>query len=452
MYFPFISKVVVFFLVACTIVTRSAAQQSFPATVSYEEALQRARRADKLLFLIIHPGDTLISQFPTSFSKRAVEALGDRFVSGVVPLAPDSIYHPLHQMFHLLRPIYLFADADGIPLLRYNRAIRSEDTLMKLVDSVLVIAEGETMGKLLHQYHKGVRSRTLLTALLKQYQAFDMYADQQVLNHYLSMLSVQELNNFETVVFLLGCGPSYDSNAYRLARTNNKMVDSLYATLPLPERKRINGRIIEQTFRESLDKRVYNYGLGQFVAGTWRPHYLRTEMGQSYYPMEYKRLLKDTSAYINAARNYYNAFYYRVSPDSLAKLDFAHQQGDDIPRRGNILDSAETVAFLKWLPKHRKRYESEQALGLNVAGCQFLVFGKGNPSALFDAIRWQQKAVTLRPDNAWYRHTLALLLYQVGFYAQAEAEQKLAMTYLDNAKASYRKMHDILERMQARTL
>ena len=446
--FRFQVKCAVLLLVSCFAIVRSVAQEPFPVTASYDNVLQRAQQENKLLFLVIHRGDSVFSRFPTTFSAAIRQSLEDRFVSGVIPLPPDSVYHPLHRTFQIDGSMYLFADSDGMPLLRYNRPISNEDTLLMLIDSARVIAEGETMGTLLQQYRKGVRSRALLRSLLELYQAFDMYTDEQVLNDYLAQLAVQELNNFETVVFLLSCGPAYDSRAYRLTHTNNKMVDSLYAALPLPQRKRINQRIINQTFRASLDDRAYSHGLGRFVANTWQPNYLRAALGQSYYQMEYHRLVKDTTSYVVAARNHYNRFYDRVSLDSLAKVDFASEQDTGRP----TLDSAGNVAFLKWFSKHRKRYERDRAQGLDFASRQFLLFGEDHPQALSDAIRWQQKAIALWPDNPRFRHTLALLLYQVGFYAQAEAEQEQVVDDLEDDSLIHRYMLDVLERLRARTL
>lgn len=443
-------------LVGFLISFRSFAQTDFPGPADYDSLCVQAKREGKPLFMIIHQRDEFFAPFGMSISKKTKNSIDEKFVSGIILLDPDDIDHPLHRAYHLTTPIYLFTDPDGFPLLRYAKKINDEDTLLNLIDSVGTIASGETMGKLLQQYKKGVRSRTLLLNLLKHYQAFDQYTDQQVLNDYLSQLTIQELNNFETVVFLLSCGPVNNSKSYRLARINDKMVDSLYATLPLPTRKEINGRIIRQTFREALDKRDQSLvnGLGRFVSSSWGSHYLRGEMGRNYYSMEYQRLFRDTAAYIPSARNYYNRFYYPVDPDSLAKLDFFHERGADIPRRGRGwgLDSAENVIFQKWIEKYRQRYQEDQARALSFGARQLLDFGIGNSEALFDAIRWQKKAIELRPGRGQYHHTQAQLLYHVGLYVEAEAEQRKAISLSKSDKRRNRQMREALKLMQARSL
>src|SRR5690606_8584119 len=200
----------------------------------------------KPIFLFVKNGEST-SSFSRPLSQQTRRRIETQFVSGTIELDRDDFAHPLHKAYHFPRSAYLFTDAKGFPLLRYNKPIHTEDTLLYLIDSVNMLAKGQTMGKLMQQYKKGFRSQPILRELLNQYQIFDGFTDQQVLNDYLSQLTVQELNNFETVVFLLRCGPVYNSKAYQLARINDKMVDSLYATLPLPTRRKINSRVIRQT-------------------------------------------------------------------------------------------------------------------------------------------------------------------------------------------------------------
>lgn len=291
--------------------------------------------------------------------------------------------------------------------------------MLKLIDSAKTIAAGETMGKLIKQYKKGFRSQSLLRKLLEQYQIFDQYTDQQVLSDYVSRLTVQELNNFETVAFLLRSGPAYDSQTYQLAYTNRKMVDSLYTTLPLPTRKEINGRIQRQTFREALDKKSFALAqtLGSRVANTWQSNHLRGNIARSYYPMKYLQLCGDTISYRSYARNHYNNYYYRLDQDSLAKVDYANNQNMNISRRGFALDSVENLRFQNWLEKHRPRYVKTQVDNLNYGANQLLALGKEDPEVLFDGIRWMHKSIALLPDRGQSHHILAKLLYQIGFYA-----------------------------------
>lgn len=448
---PYFKFVFIFFL-SGLIGLPLAAQSKFPQDSGYDSLLNLAKQYNKPMFLVVHQRDELFSPFALPISQKVKDILSEQFVSGVVQLDHDDIHHPLHKTYLLSTPIYLFTDRDGFPLLRHNQPIKEEETLISLIDSVHEIAKGETMGKLIAQYRKGVRSRSLLTNLLKQYQAFGQYSDQQVLNDYLAQLTVQELNNFETVIFLLKCGPVYKSKTYLLARTNNKMVDSLYTTLPLPVRMEINNRIIRQTFREALDKQNYSLAqeTGHFVSQTWQLNYLRGDIGRSFYPMEYKRLLRDTSAYVLMARNHYNNYFYRVDPDSMARLDFAQDREINIRRYAQVLDSAQNVLFQQWIEKGRERYKEDQARHLSYGARQLLAFGRSNPDALFDAIRWQQKAIVQNSGQGQYHHTLAQLLYCVGFYAEAEVEQQRAITLFKSNKARHKQMRDALKQMQAR--
>lgn len=432
----------------------SVAQSDFSLPIAYDSLITKAKQLDKPMFFVAHQRSEQFSPYDgLAISKKTKGLLTEAFVSGVVRVAPEDVNHALSKTYHLRTPIYLFTDKDGYPILRYSKQIKQEDTLLKLIDSAKTIAAGETMGKLIKQYKKGFRSQSLLRKLLEQYQIFDQYTDQQVLNDYVSRLTVQELNNFETVAFLLRSGPAYDSQTYQLAYTNRKMVDSLYATLPLPTRKEINGRIQRQTFREALDKKSFALAqnLGNRVANTWQSHHLRGNMARSYYPMKYLQLCRDTIPYRSYARNHYNNYFYRLDQDSLAKVDYANNQNMNISRRGFVLDSVENLRFQNWLEKHRPRYVKTRVDNLNYGANQLLAFGKEDPEVLFDGIRWMHKSIALLPDRGQSHHILAKLLYQIGFYAEAEAAQQRAVELYKPQKHYYKRMQEVLKQMQDRS-
>ncbi|WP_400260981.1 tetratricopeptide repeat protein [Sphingobacterium sp. SG20118] len=431
-----------------------SAQSRFPENKIYQDLLNQAKEEDKPMFLVIHNNGDQFLPFKTPISQTSIDLIHKKFITGEVELKRDDINHPLNKTFSLSSPIYLFTDKDGYPILRHNFPIKDDRALMQLIDSAHTIAQGETLGKLIAQYRKGIRNRLLLTKLLTQYQGLDLYTDQQVLSDYFAQLTIQELNNFETVIFLLGSGPIYNSKNYLLTHTNDKMVDSLYATLPAPQRKKINNRIIQQTFREALNKKDISLAqnIGYFAYNTWESNYLRGESSRRFHPLEYTRLMRDSINYISMAKNYYDNSFYQIDPDSMARIDFVtsrHIKGSPLK---TVLDSAEQAIFNQGADKRRQYYKDEQARNLNYGSEQILNFGKKNIQALFDAIRWQQKAIAQHPGNGRYHHTLAQLLYHVGFYAQAEFEQQQAIHHHKSNKELYRQMQAVLKQMQSRTL
>lgn len=427
------------------------AQTGFLERVDYDSIRTVANTQNKLMFLLVHEQNENFEPLKASVSKKGRAYINENFVSGIVQVKRENFQHSLRKAFYLTSPVYLFADSEGYPILRYNRPIKDEKVLLQLADSAHTLAKGETLGKLVRQYQKGMRSRALLTKLLTQYQFFNYYADQRILGDYLSQLTVQELNNFETVVFLMKSGPVYNENIYRLSRTNAKMVDSLYATLPLPTRIDINSRIIQQTFRQSLETSNFYLAqeLQQFVRGTWSPNYLRAEISSAFYPMEYKRLMKDSLGYVAMARNYYNVNYYRVAPDSLARVDYAVDQKIAVSRYQGQLKRVEEETFKKGFEKYQTKYMREQAQYLSYGARQILAFAPNNTDALFDAIRWQQKAIEQEPERGLYHHTLAMLLYKVGFSAQAEAELLRAKALYKPDKIKSREMETLLKQMKS---
>lgn len=431
-----------------------AQQQTFPQKEDYLQLLERAAKENKPMFLVVHQRDDQFIPFRGSVSKKAKDMLSTQFVSGIVQVDRDEFDHPLQRAFYLNKPMYLVTDKDGIPILRIDKAVDGGDELERLIDSANTLAKAETLGKLIAEYRKGMRQQSLLSKILRYNQTFDQYTDQQLLSDYIAQLTIEQLNNFETVIFLLSCGPVYNSKSYLLARTNNKMVDSLYSSLPLPVRKKINNRIIQRTFRESLDKKNFSLAqeVGYFAYTTWTPNYLRASNAQAFHPLEYRRLMKDSLSYIQMARNYYDQSFYRVDPDSLSRIDFAQDRQIQFTRNRLLLDSAQNAEFKSLVGKGRKYYQDDQATNLNYGAQQILAFEKNNPEVIFDAIRWQKKTIDLKPDVPAFRYTMALLLYRVGFYAQAEEEQQRAVKLSKSNKLYQEKMKDVLKQMQSRLL
>ncbi len=431
-----------------------AQQQTFPQKEDYLQLLERAAKENKPMFLVVHQRDDQFIPFRGSVSKKAKDMLSTQFVSGIVQVDRDEFDHPLQRAFYLNKPMYLVTDKDGIPILRVDKAVDGGDELERLIDSANTLAKAETLGKLTAEYRKGMRQQSLLNKILRYNQTFDQYTDQQLLSDYIAQLTIEQLNNFETVVFLLSCGPVYNSKSYLLARTNSKMVDSLYSSLPLPVRKKINNRIIQRTFRESLDKKNFSLAqeVGYFAYTTWTPNYLRASNAQAFHPLEYKRLMKDSLSYIQMARNYYDQSFYRVDPDSLSRIDFAQDRQIQFTRNRLLLDSAQNAEFKSLVGKGRKYYQDDLANNLNYGAKQILAFERNDPSVIFDAIRWQKKTIDLKPDVPAFRYTMALLLYRVGFYAQAEEEQQRAVKLSKSNKLYQEKMKAVLKQMQSRRL
>ncbi len=152
------------------------------------------------------------------------------------------------------------------------------------------------------------------------------------------------------------------------------------------------------------------------------------------------------------ARNYYDQSFYRVDPDSLSRIDFAQDRQIQFTRNRLLLDSAQNAEFKSLVGKGRKYYQDDLANNLNYGAKQILAFERNDPSVIFDAIRWQKKTIDLKPDVPAFRYTMALLLYRVGFYAQAEEEQQRAVKLSKSNKLYQEKMKAVLKQMQSRRL
>ncbi|HAT90806.1 MAG TPA: hypothetical protein DCS36_00025, partial [Sphingobacterium sp.] len=142
----------------------------------------------------------------------------------------------------------------------------------------------------------------------------------------------------------------------------------------------------------------------------------------------------------------------KVDPDSLSRMDFAQDRKINFSGNQLVLDSAQNAEFKSLVGKGRKYYQDDLANNLNYGAKQILAFERNDPSVIFDAIRWQKKTIDLKPDVPAFRYTMALLLYRVGFYAQAEEEQQRAVKLSKSNKLYQEKMKAVLKQMQSRRL
>jgi hypothetical protein len=250
----------------------------------------------------------------------------------------------------------------------------------------------------------------------------------------------------------LKAGPVLDSNAYKLARTNKSVVDSIYKTEPSADRTAINSAIGENTMRKAIAGKDYARAVlvANFVRSLWSGNPSEGQKRWHLKLLQYYRGVKDTVIYLEKAAYYYDRYYMSMSIDTVKRrdsLDFeaaksrAKENAVVTSVRGQVIERSFSFSYSK------DRYATE----LNNAAWEFYNFAGINNDYLFKAMLWSRRSIEYSPKPAFY-DTYAHLLYRLKFYDEAEKMQQTAIELSKTEKANTKALQEELSKMKTRTL
>jgi tetratricopeptide (TPR) repeat protein len=271
---------------------------------------------------------------------------------------------------------------------------------------------------------------------------------------------VKDLSDYQTVLFILSCGPYFDGMAFRLAYANKKIIDSIFKTEPGAKKIEFNDAIIRNSSLRAIDLKDVKLaeGVARFRQNSWGTKYREGYKAYQSQMLSYYHAVKDTANYLRSAITYFDQ-YYRLSADSIRKLDLkakeSHIRKTTDIRIQSLKDTLSTGDPLN---------DNEQfsingvnrpiASVLNRAAREIKETGTTNPLYINKAIQWVRKAIELQPEGVVFYNTLAHLLYTQGNYAEAELNQNKAIDLSEKSStaAGIAQLKDELKKMKARKL
>lgn len=243
-------------------------------------------------------------------------------------------------------------------------------------------------------------------------QKAGIYNNAELIEDYVSLLTIDDFNNYQTVLFILEAGPFTYGNAYKLAYSNPKIVDSIYKTEPLSRRIKLNISITNNTMSEAINtKDIYKaMSAADFTRRTYGNDSYNAEGVYMYEMLKYYRGVQDSSNYLRNAPNYYDQYLMKISVDSIKKIESIN----------NTNFNNNTKKYLE------NSISNTYALHLNNAAWNFYETKTSNISYLTKAIEWSKRAIELKPFAIYY-DTLAHLLYKLGKFDEAIKAQETAL-------------------------
>lgn len=277
----------------------------------------------------------------------------------------------------------------------------------------------------------------------------------------MNALTGKAFDSFSEVVFIHRQGPVVDSKAFKLARLDQSIVDSLYQTLPLADRVKINNLIISNTMQQAIAKKDSLLALkgANFARGTHSNDYLKGQKVFQNHLIRFYGSTGDTAQYLQQMVSYVDHFYMSVPIDSVtqmlaadsAVLAAGRKRAEQLNQRIFAGDSIQLQDESRVQTFNQPLTGMEHLSMLNNSAYAVYRSGTTNKQYLARALIWSERTVELAPNPAVY-DTLAHLLYRLALYSEAEAMQQKAVEMAREENANTEHLQEELKKMKQRTL
>ncbi|WP_324673250.1 hypothetical protein [Hymenobacter sp. GOD-10R] len=429
---------------------------------SLAQGLRRARQENKPVFVLVAP-PALPPNASKELQKSRLEPglnapevskqLNARFLNYRVAFDTPAKAQLAKRYAISMYPTYLYLDTDGTLL--YRACCTSLDPQRYLKDLEKFEAKRNDPNNLSHlrqQYEQGKRDAAFLKQYITLQQETGVPIEQELLDAYVNELPVKAFDSFSEVLFVYGKGPIVDSKAYKMTRLNQKLIDSLYKTLPLPERVKINNRIISNTMQKAIaskDRILANRG-ADFARGSWTNNPQRGYQTYEQNMLNFYRATHDTTSYLRQASMFYDRYYMTLSNDSV-QARAVRERAARMARMRNAASATSRDSAANSKLTAATVAPSSFVVELNSAAWEVYKTGTRTTQYLTKALAWSKRTISLDP-HAYNYDTLAHLLYRLQFFSEAEAMQQQAIALAEKERTDPTQYRKELQKIKARQL
>ncbi|WP_316827911.1 hypothetical protein [Pedobacter miscanthi] len=336
-----------------------------------------------------------------------------------------------------------------------------------MIDKALLASKDASISDLEAEYHADKSNNMLLKKLIDARKKIGFTNNAQFIEQYANNLKIGDFNDYQNVLYILEAGPFSDGNAYKLASTNRKIIDSLYKTEPYPRRTAINNAIITNTIADAAKTKNTPRAISaaSFARNTWKRDYINGEKAYHTQILWYYSTVKDTASYLRTASYFYDNYYMTIGADSIKKIEKRNQEAltkkhiASMPQQKQIskekLDSLQkiygkttvTQSSMVTFGSPSNSYANE----LNNAAWKFYETGTKNLNYLTKAMLWSRRSIELNPIAGYY-DTLAHILYRLGYHEEAIKTQETAIDKAKNEKTPIANLESELKKIKAKTI
>jgi hypothetical protein len=330
-------------------------------------------------------------------------------------------------------PVFFFFNSEGALVFRTFGLPGTAQSYITTINNVLaMIKNGNNIAAYETRYKAGERSKAFLAAYITAKEHLGFYDNSDLINDYVKQLTLNEINTYDQMRFILLGSPLVGSTAMQLTYMYIHMRDSVYKSQSSAMNSAMNTRIINNSLAKAIATKDRNlaYQTATFAQGTYGKDFVHGQRSNQSNMLTFYKAIKDTTSYLQQAGYFYDGYYMNISVDSAKR------------QQQKLLDSLKTArdrstAKYKDSASVRMVYTIRPANAvaqvLNTGAWETYLTRTHNQVYLIKAISWARRSIAIEPG--YYNHdTLAHLLYQFGFYADAEAEQEQAIALAKEKK------------------
>jgi hypothetical protein len=303
------------------------AQVTF-SSLSFNEALQKAKSEGKLIFLQFESADCKQCNDVANkgFENKEV---GDKMNQAFFCLKIDK-QHPDRTQIAQTYDIAVdkgfgtfFLDYSGNIIHKFLKTTSWPQHYLNEADIALLKAgEGLRLHELEEEYRKGNRDPDFIEVLLKERKVLNFQTD-SLLDEYVSMLPPDSLKSMHTVRFVMEMIPLFDSKAGTISRKDSMLFEKAWNSMNLKKRIEINNGLIQKNMKKAIQEKNERYAIrtASYARSTHSGNYAA---GAKAYYMNMLRFYdetNDTAKYLGHAVTYYNGFYHTLNADSIKRMD-----------------------------------------------------------------------------------------------------------------------------------
>ena len=401
--------------------------------ISFQQAIQEAKAADKMVLLIIESPEC--SECNAVAKQGLSNATLGRSVNSsciTINISPNSNDRAvIDSLYHLNISLGLvFINADGNYLHKYGGSSSYYMTYLEQLNKALDMKEhpDKDYADVQKAYADGKRDFTLLYSLMVKKNALDIEHD-QLTEEMLNLAPKDSAASLTFIQFLAEQAPPIGSKADQYMRKDGRNFNDAWYLLPLQKRISLNGKINYKSKNKAIKEKdlVYAERVASFTAGTYTD---RTQSRKVHDKnmIDYFKGIKDTSAYLIASSKYYDQYLMSISVDSVQRADSMRRKEmfEAAMPTNKMLQTdgrALTGKSIQYAPA-TQYYTNE----LNDAAWSIYIYTH-DPFYTAKALVWAKRANEFF-DNPGAMDTYARLLYRTGNKEEAISwEEKAIKTY-----------------------
>ena len=414
-------------LVLLTSATLSRAQGIVFETGTWADAVKKARKQKKLLFLHFDSpacggcADVASTAFNSPLTR---EKFGQNFISYRID-GSTGIGKELVDLYEVeCVPSSIYLDADENPVARFCGSTSYDRAYLEKAEEALTNHRERPMKSLIDAYAKGDRSSALMRQYMVRRREMGLTTN-DLLNEYVRTLPADSLKSPAVLRFIFEQGPVVGSKADSVFRLNYARTDSLYKAVGWNKAVELNNLIVNNSLKKAVKEKniMLVNRTATFRRRTYTTDYIGGMAGSQWVYMRYYRGIKDTLQYLRQASNYYDMHFMSAKVDSIQNLDNLDNQrrmrGNMPPTTGQRTLPGGGVAYTPF--PNTQRFVN----ALNTGAWDFYQMTR-DTTYLKKALTWSKRSLEFREEPS-LMDTYAHLLYRVGRKEEALEWQEKAV-------------------------